>query len=81
MSEGMIGRNADVYIGATLVGALKGITLGISAALIKDYACNTGQDPNVLAQGNRSYPVSIDTLYIDKSHAQQVLTGPPVTMR
>ena len=80
MSQGVIGRNADIYVNGTLAGAAKGITLGISADLIKDYTFGSGQDPNVLAQGNRSYPVSIDTLYVDKTHAALVLAGTPFTL-
>lgn len=67
-------------MGGTLCGSAKGVTIGISADLIKDYCFGSGQDPNVLAQGNRSYPVSIDTLYIDETWAEKVLAGTPITL-
>jgi hypothetical protein len=77
--SGIIGRNADIYINGALAGAAKGVTVGISVDLIKDYVIGS-QDPNVLAAGNRSYPVSIDTLYVDKTYATLVLNGTAITI-
>ena len=77
--SGVIGRNADIYINGTLAGAAKGVTIGISVELIKDYVIGS-QDPNVLEPGNRSYPVSIDTLYVDKTHASLVHLGTKITI-
>jgi hypothetical protein len=77
--SGIIGRNADIYIDGSLAGAAKGVTVGISGDLIKDYVIG-GQDPNVLALGNRSYPISIDTLYVDKTYAAIVLAGAAITI-
>ena len=72
--SGVIGRNADIYINGTLAGAAKGVTIGISVELIKYYVLGS-HDPNVLEPGNRSYPVSIDLLYVDKTHASLVHLG------
>jgi hypothetical protein len=77
--SGIIGRNADIYVDGTLAGAAKGVTIGISVDLIKDYVIGS-QDPNVLVAGNRSYPVSIDTLYVDKTYAALVLAGTAITI-
>jgi hypothetical protein len=78
--SGIIGRNADIYVNGVLAGAAKGVTLGISATAIKDYTIGGGQDPSLLAQGNRSYPVSIDFLFVDKTYAALVLAGTPITI-
>ena len=75
----IIGRNADIYVNDVLAGAAKGVTVGITADLIKDYVIGSS-DPNLLAAGNRSYPVSIDTLYVDKTYATLVLNGTPITI-
>jgi hypothetical protein len=77
--SGIIGRNADIYINGSLAGAAKGLTMGISVDLIKDYVIGS-QDPNVLAAGNRSYPISIDTLFVDKTYATLVLNGTAITI-
>jgi len=77
--SGIIGRNADIYIDGTLAGAAKGLTVGISAELIKDYVIGS-QDPNILAIGNRSYPISIDTLFVDKTYAALVIAGAAITI-
>lgn len=79
MSTGIIGRNADIYVNEVLAGAAKGVTVGITADLIKDYVIGDDK-PNVLASGNKSFPVSMDTLYIDKTYATLVLNGTPITV-
>ena len=79
MSTGIIGRNADIYVNDELAGAAKGVTVGISADLIKDYVIGDDK-PNVLASGNKSFPVSIDTLYVDKTYATLVLNGTAITI-
>ena len=77
--SGIIGRNADIYINEVLAGAAKGVTVGITADLIKDYVIGDDK-PNVLASGNKSFPISIDTLYVDKTYATLVLNGTAITI-
>lgn len=79
MSTPTSAKNASVTLDGDAVGYAKGIKIGISAGLVKDYSMDD-QDPAILEQGNRSFPVSIDKLFIDDTHAQQVLDGTAIDL-
>ena len=72
-------KEAEVKLGATSHGYAKSIKIGVAATLVKDYSLDS-QDPALLKQGNRSYPVSIESLFIDSSKANLVLAGEPVDL-
>lgn len=65
MSTPDIGRECVIYFGDTAIAHGKGATVGQDADLIKEYEFES-QDPALLKQGNKSYPFSIELLYIDE---------------
>jgi len=65
--------------GSTEIGYAKGVTVGIDVALIKEYKLGD-DDPAVLDDGNKSYKVNIDRMYIDSTYANDVLNGTSVTI-
>jgi len=75
MSTPLVGRNAVVKKGTDVIGYAKGVTIGIEAALIKDYAFGS-QDPVVLESGNKGFPVTIDIMYVDKTYSALLITTP-----
>ena len=72
-------KEAEVKLGATSHGYAKSVKIGVSASIVKEYSLDS-QDPALLKQGNRSYPVSIESLFIDSSKANLVLAGEPVDL-
>lgn len=64
MSTTQIGRECVIYFNGTAIAHGKGARVGLDAGLIKDYEFES-QDPALLRQGNRSYPFSIDLLWVD----------------
>ena len=72
-------KEAEVKLNSTAHGYAKSIKIGVAATLVKDYSLDS-QDPALLKQGNRSYPVSIESLFIDSSKANLVLAGEPVDL-
>ncbi len=77
MSTPIIGRNGVIRKDGTDIGYAKGVTVGVDAELIKDY--QMGDDkPAILESGNKTFPVSIDLLYIDNTYASDVLAGTKV---
>jgi len=79
MSTPLLGKDAVVMIDTTEIGYAQGIRVGISADLIKEYRIGSDK-PEVLSDGNKTFTVSIDMMYIDKSYAEQVLNGTAITV-
>jgi len=73
-------KEATITLATVAVGYAKGIKIGISAGLTKDYSLDS-KDPAILEQANRSYPVSIDKLFIDSTHVNQVLAGTAIDLK
>ena len=77
MSSPLLGRSAVIQIDSVDVGYAKGVTVGIDVDLIKDY--RIGSDtPAVIESGNKSFSVSIEKMYIDKTYGEDVLNGTKV---
>ncbi len=72
-------KEASVKISGSEHGYTKGIKIGVSSTLVKEYSKDSS-DPALLKQGNRSYPISIDSLFIDSSKLNLVLAGAPVDL-
>ena len=70
----LIGANAVIKKDTVAIGYAQGCRIGISADLIKEYKIGD-QKPAVLEFGNRSFPVSLDMMYIDKTYANLILNG------
>ncbi|RLC74260.1 MAG: hypothetical protein DRI61_16990 [Chloroflexi bacterium] len=77
MSSPIVGYNAVVKKDTTEIGYAKGVTVGIDVDLIKEYALGSNT-PSVLEAGNRSFPVSIEKMYVDNTYAQDVCNGTTV---
>ena len=79
MSSPLLGRSAVIQIDSVDVGYAKGVTVGIDVDLIKDY--KIGSDtPAVIESGNKSFSVSIEKMYIDKTYAEDVLNGTKISV-
>ena len=79
MSSPLLGRSAVIKIDESEVGYAKGVTIGIDVDLIKDY--KIGDDkPAVIESGNKSFSVSIEKMYIDKTYGEDVLNGTKVSV-
>lgn len=77
MSEPVLGRNAVIRKDGVDIGYAKGVTAGIDVDLVKEF--NIGSDtPAVVEPGNKSFPVSIDKMWIDSTYATDVLNGTKV---
>jgi len=74
------GAKADVLYGATTVAHARGITVGISGDVIKDYDFDSIA-PGILEYGNQSYPVSIEKMYMDKEYASIILAKTKVNIQ
>lgn len=77
MSTPIVGRNGVVKKDGAAIGYAKGVSVSISVELVKDYALNSNK-PAILADGNQSYKVSVDKMYVDNTFGQMVLAGAPV---
>lgn len=74
-----IGRNGSITINGGEAGYIKGVTFDIDADVIKDY--KFGSDiPVVLESGNKSFKFSFEKMFIDTTHAAQVLAGTKMTI-
>jgi len=80
MSSPVLGRNAVIQIDSADVGYCTGVTVSISADTIKEYfISDTNPDrPAVLESGNKTFEVSIERAWIDKTYAEKVLGGTTV---
>ena len=79
MSSPIVGYNAVVKKGDTEIGYAKGVTVGVDIDLIKEYALGS-DTPSVLEGGNRSFPVSIEKMYVDNDYVTDVLDGTVVNI-
>jgi len=76
---GLIGRNGVVTIASVAVGSLKNINVDVSAEKLKEYVM--GSDlPSDLDAGNKSITFSIEKLFVDSTHINQVLNGTVVAI-
>lgn len=76
---GLIGRNGVITIGTTPVGSCKNISMDISAEKLKEYVMGSA-DPDSLDGGNRSYTFSMEKLFVDSTHINQILAGTVVAV-
>ena len=79
MSSPLLGKDAVIQIDSSDVGYAQGVRVGISVDLIKEYKIGSDK-PEVLEDGNKSFTVSIDKMYIDKTYAEDVLNGTSVSV-
>ena len=79
MSTPVLGKDAVIQIDGSDVGYAKGVTVSIDADVIKDYAIGDA-DPAVLESGNKTYGVTFDLMWIDKTYAEKVLNGTKVSV-
>ena len=77
MSTPIVGRNGIVKKAGTAIGYAKGVSVSIGVDLIKEYAMNSNK-PALLEDGNQSYKVSVESMYVDNTYATVVLTGDAV---
>lgn len=77
MSTPIVGRNGVVKKAGTAIGYAKGVSVSISVELIKDYAMESNK-PAILEDGNQSYKVTVESMYVDNTYASLVLAGDPV---
>jgi hypothetical protein len=77
LSTPIVGRNGVVKKAGTAIGYAKGVSVSIGVELVKDYALNSNK-PAIVEDGNQSYKVSVESMYVDNTYAQVVLTGDPV---
>jgi hypothetical protein len=82
MSSPVLGRSAVIQMDGTDIGYCKGVTVSISADIIKEYFISaTNPDrPSVLESGNKTFEVSIERAWIDKTYAEKVLGGTTVNI-
>lgn len=76
---GLIGRNGVITIGSDPVGSCKNISMDISAEKLKEYVMGN-PDPDSLDGGNRSYTFSLEKLFVDSTHINQILAGTVVAV-
>ncbi|MEM3463612.1 MAG: phage tail tube protein [Candidatus Bathyarchaeia archaeon] len=76
---GLIGRLGVVKKGTATIGSVKNVSISLSADLIKEYVLGDDK-PDTLASGNKTFSISIEKLYVDKTFAEDVLNGTPVTI-
>jgi len=78
----LLGRNAVILKGATEIGYCSSVTVSIDVDLVKEYAIGGANPdkPAFLASGNKSFKVSIDKMYVDGAHANDVLNGTTLTI-
>jgi hypothetical protein len=77
VSTPIVGRNGVVKKAGTAIGYAKGVSVSISVELIKDYAMESNK-PAILEDGNQSYKVTVESMYVDNTYASLVLAGDPV---
>ena len=74
-----VGRNGSINIAGVEIGYMKGVTFDLDADVIKDYKF-TSDVPAVLESGNKTFKFSFQKMFIDTTHATQVLNGTKVTV-
>jgi hypothetical protein len=76
---GLLGRNGVVLIATVAVGSVKNISVGVSVDKLKEYVMGSDK-PDTLLSGNKTFTVSIEKLYVNSTHAAQVIAGTPVVV-
>ena len=79
MSTPLIGRNAVVLMGTTEIGYCTGVRVDINVDLIKEYKMGSDK-PAILDDGNKSFRVRVEKMFIDSTYATNVLNGTSVTI-
>jgi hypothetical protein len=79
MSTPLIGRNAVVLMGTTEIGYCTGVRVDINVDLIKEYKMGSDK-PAILEDGNKSFRIRIEKMFIDSTYATNVLSGTAVTI-
>jgi len=79
MAGPWLGKEAVVKKGATAIGYATGVTVGIDVDLIKEYAIGDA-DPKVIQAGTKTFPVSLEMMYIDNAWATDVLNGATINL-
>jgi len=77
MSTPVIGRNAVIKMGTTVVGYATGVTSSINVDKIEDFVLNSDKAA-ILAAGNKHFKISVDKMWVDNTYATQILTGTAV---
>lgn len=77
---GLIGRNGVITIATIAVGSCKNISMDISAEKLKEYVMGNA-NPDSLDYGNRSYNFSLEKLFVDSTHIDQILAGTVVAVK
>lgn len=77
MSTPIVGRNGVVKKAGIAIGYAKDVSVSIEVELVKDYAMDSNK-PAIVEDGNQSYKVSVESMYVDNTYAQVVLTGDSV---
>lgn len=79
MSTPIIGRNAVVMRGTTVIGYAKNVTVTLEADVTKAYVIGDDK-PTVLESGNKTFRFSMERMYIDNTYANDVLSGAKLTI-
>jgi hypothetical protein len=79
MSTPLIGRNAVVLMGTTEIGYCTGVRVDINVDLIKEFKMGSDK-PAILKDGNKSFRVRVEKMFIDSTYATNVLNGTSVTI-
>jgi hypothetical protein len=79
MSTPLIGRNAVVLMGATEIGYCTGVRVDINVDLYKEYKMGSDK-PAILKDGNKSFRVRVEKMFIDSTYATNVLNGTSVSI-
>ena len=74
MSAPILGRNALIKKDATEIGYCQGLTFGVDVDFVKEYKIGSDK-PTVLEAGNKTYPFTVDKMYIDKAYAALITGG------
>jgi hypothetical protein len=77
MSTPVIGRNAVIKMGTTVIGYATGVTSSINVDKIEEFALNSDKAA-ILAAGNKHFKISVDKMWVDNTYATQILTGTAV---
>jgi hypothetical protein len=77
MSLPVIGRNAVIKMGTTVIGYATGVTGSINVDKIEDFVLNSDKAA-ILAAGNKHFKISVDKMWVDNTYATQILGGTAV---
>lgn len=77
MSTPVIGRNATIKMGTTVIGYAQGVTGSINVDKIEDFVLNSDKAA-ILAAGNKHFKISVDKMWVDNTYATQILGGTAV---